>query len=656
MLPYTFIPLQTRQLAAILFADIAGYTALMQEDEARARKLRDRHQQVMEDRVTAHGGEIIHYYGDGALCLFDSAKEAVLSAHEIQHRLLEEPSVPNRIGIHCGDIIRDELNIYGDGVNVASRIESLAIPGSVLFSGSVCKEIENHPSIRVRSLGEFKLKNVKRPVEIFALDHADIRVPEASEINSNVAQLATKSIAVIPFTYREDNGEAPFFADGLVEEIISGLSKVDGLSVISSATVKAFLKRGDDTLVLARQVNVAYLLEGSVRMAGNQIRVSAQLISTADGYQVWSETYRGSLEDIFGLQDTLARNIVRAMRVNFDLGEKKDKLLEQQTLNPEAHQLYLKGLHHWNKQNPENVLKASEFFNQALDIDAGYSSAQSAISNCYSFLGSCGTLPSTDAYAKALHFAMKAIEINPKNAEAHLAIANLKFHHYWDWEGTKASLDKAASLGLNTGLLNQTYGLYYAAIGEVDLGVEKMKQALQLDPLSLPVMNMLGTLHIFNEQYDQAIQVFNEITELEPSFRSAIQYRGLALTCKGDMEGALKDAIKYHDMVRDPQKGIIGMIIAHFALGHNTEADELLGHLYTRLHKEASAAVEIDLGLVYAGIGDYDKALEFLDHVFEKRFSVACMGMIWILRYPYFKGLWQTDGFKKLLSKMGLSK
>jgi TolB-like protein/class 3 adenylate cyclase/Tfp pilus assembly protein PilF len=483
-----------RRLAAIMFADIVGYTALMQADEDGAKRLRDKHRRVVEDRVQAHSGEVVNYYGDGALCVFNSAREAVLGAQEIQSQLLAEPKVPHRIGIHIGDIVQDESGIYGDGVNITSRIESLAVPGSVLFSEKVFYELENHPSIKTVSLGEFRLKNVKRPVEVFALDHESIVVPTAEMVESNVARPQTKTIAIMPFVCNEKGEEGAYFADGLSEEISIGLCKVDGLAIISRTASVTIKESGDDAVRKARQMRVSHLLEGSVRQAGSQVRISVKLVNTADGYQVWSDTFNGGLERIFDLQDEIAKSVVKAMRVNFDLKTKEAApIIEQQTTNAEAHQLYLKGLHHWNKRDPESVIKASELFNQALEIDAGYSSAQCALSYCYSFLGSCGVVSPTDAYSKALNFAMQAIEINPRNAEAHLAIANLKFYHYWDWKGTQQSLDKAAALGLTSSDFYHSYGLFNAAMGNHQAGISKMQQALEMDPLSNPVMAMLGT-------------------------------------------------------------------------------------------------------------------------------------------------------------------
>jgi adenylate cyclase len=258
-----------------------------------------------------------------------------------------------------------------------------------------------------------------------------------------------------------------------------------------------------------------------VRKAGDRVRVSVQLVNTADSFQLWAETYERNLDDIFEVQDEIARNVIHSLKVNFNLPTEENQVVAKPTENVDAYALFLKGMHHWKKHTPSDTEKAVEIFNEALGLDPQYSAAQCALSQCYSFLGSCGSIPPTDAYARALSYAMTAIENNPKLAEGHLAMANIKFFHFWDWEGAHASLLKAESLGLNSALFNQTYGLYLSSVRKLDQGVAKMQRPLELDPLSLQVMDTLTTLYIFNEQYDKAIFLYDEILELEPSFRGA---------------------------------------------------------------------------------------------------------------------------------------
>jgi hypothetical protein len=237
-----------------MFADIVGYTAMMQEDEARAMQARDRHREVIRNQVATHSGEVVQYYGDGALVIFPSAKESVMAALAIQQQLQQDPKVPVRVGIHLGDIIQDNEGIFGDGVNVASRIESLAIAGSVLFSDRIFQEISNDPDIEAVSLGAFQLKNIRNPVEVYALHCEGIKIPGVKDLDQTKGRSISKSIAIMPFSNMFDPGKPDYLAEGISEEIINGLSTVEGIDVFSRSTCNAILQSRDDPMVMGRRL------------------------------------------------------------------------------------------------------------------------------------------------------------------------------------------------------------------------------------------------------------------------------------------------------------------------------------------------------------------------------------------------------------------
>ena len=641
-----------RSLAAIMFADIVGYTAMMQENEQNALVAREKHKSVIQTCVPDYDGQVIQYYGDGALSIFPSAKQAVLAAADIQSRLRSETCVPVRIGIHLGEIVRDQDGIYGDCVNLASRIESAAVPGSVLLSEKVYQELANHPEINCVSYGKFRFKNVNNPIGIYALKSDRLVVPGREEVVSEKGERIGKTIAILQFSDSGDHED--YFAEGLSEEIIHGLTLVDGLSVISQTTTAGIQAAGEQKLVKALGLGVSHLLTGRVRRVNNKVRVSVQLTRTDDGYQVWGGRYDRELDDLFDVQDDIARQVIHALKINFDLSAPGQEVIEKPTQNMEAYTLYLKGMHHWHRRNPEDVTKAIGFFNDSLEIDKEYASAQCALSQCYTFMGSCGAIPPADAYARAMQHAMTAIENNPDLADAHLAMANIRFFNFWDWDGARISLEKAESLGLNTAMFYQVYGLYYGAIGEAEKGIQKLRKALELDPLSIPVLSTLGTLLLFGEKYDEAIGVFEDILELEPTFRSVIQYKGIAYLCQGRLDEAIQQLEEYHRRVNHPQKGIAGLAMAHHWNGETEKAQIYVQRIRDRYAAEPSAAVEIDLAIVYAGTGAFEEAVQYLESVYAKRLSIACLGMIWIIRCPCFSQLWEYPGYHALLAKMGL--
>src|SRR5688572_28705181 len=249
-----------RQLAAILFADMTGYTALMQENEHLARQKRMRLKQVLEETVQQHNGRILQYYGDGSLTIFGSAVDSIRCSISIQQQLQLEPKVELRMGIHTGDVIMEEESVYGDGVNLASRIESLPVPGGIFISEKVFDEIKNHGEFRTREMGYFELKNVKEPVRVFAIANDGIADPSRDEIRGKTKQPKNR-LAVLPFLNMSSDPENEYFSDGITEELLNALAKVDGLQVTSRTSAFSFKGTKDDVRNIALQLNVDKVLE-----------------------------------------------------------------------------------------------------------------------------------------------------------------------------------------------------------------------------------------------------------------------------------------------------------------------------------------------------------------------------------------------------------
>jgi len=309
---------KSRLLAAIMFTDMVGYTALMQKNEQKAKVNRDRHRKVLQDSVAEHQGKILQYYGDGTLIIFSSAIEGVKCAIQIQIELQREPIIPLRIGIHTGDIVYDDEGVYGDGVNVASRIEGLAVSGSILISGKLSDEIKNQQAFSTKLLGTFDLKNVSKPMEIYAMVNDGLTVPNEAEIKTRPKD-KSKSLAVLPFVNMSADADNEYFSDGITEELLNVLAKVEGLQVTARTSSFAFKGRNEDIKQIGTQLGVKNILEGSVRKAGNRIRITAQLISAVDGYHIWSETYDRQLEDIFAVQDEIAQKITNRLSEKLSL-------------------------------------------------------------------------------------------------------------------------------------------------------------------------------------------------------------------------------------------------------------------------------------------------------------------------------------------------
>lgn len=644
---------QVRQLAAIMFADMTGYTAMMQEDEQRAKFLRDRQRQTLETLMPGHNGNIIQYFGDGTLSIFGSAGDAVRCAIKIQQELQKEPKVLLRIGIHSGDIVYDKQGVYGDCVNLASRIEALSVPGTVLISDKVFDEVKNQNDIFTRHLGKFNLKNVKRQVDIYTLINEGLVAQTATE--TNIKAGSEKSIAVMPFVNMSADPENEYFSDGISEEILNALTHVEGLQVTARTSSFSFKGKNEDVKQLGIKLGVSTILEGSVRRAGKKIRITAQLINTADGYHIWSEVYDSELEDIFQVQDEIALKILHRLKENFATGEKKEIIVKPPTENIDAYNLYLQGRYYWNKTTPENILKAIQAFEDAIHIDPGFALPYCALSYCYSFMGSAGLKPPAEAYPKAKDYTLKAIELDPTHAESHLSLATIKFFHNWDFEGAEKSLCKAQDLGLNSSLFNQVHGWFLIANGDFEKAIEKMQQALTLDPLSLPLMSNLGDAYSFAGHFEEALTQYAKIVEMEPSFRRGFEGRGMIYLAMGEYEKAVKDFEQYHKLIGNPLKGLSGLGHAYAAAGYTDKAMECLEKLKQREKDEPHVLLHMDYAFLYTGLKDFDNAFHYLNKTYDQRIGIACLGMIFCIRYPMLNELKSDPRFKELTQKMGIN-
>lgn len=296
-----------------MFTDIVGYTAMMQENERSAKKKRDRHRKVLESFISAYQGRILQHFGDGTLSVFGSAIHASSCAVMIQLELLKKPVIPLRIGVHLGDVVYGEEGVYGDSINVASRIEAIAVPGSVLISDKVYDEIKNQPGLPVKPLGRYVFKNVKQTMEVYALINEGLVIPNPEDIDGVVKEEGI-SIAVLPFVSMSPDPENEYFSDGVTEEIINTLSKIEGVNVKSRTSSFAFKGQNMDVREIGTRLNVSYIIEGSVRKAEDTVRITAQLINVSDGNHIWAEEYDRKYEDILKVQDEISQKIVERIK------------------------------------------------------------------------------------------------------------------------------------------------------------------------------------------------------------------------------------------------------------------------------------------------------------------------------------------------------
>ena len=636
-----------RQLAAILFADMTGYTALVQENEQLARLKRKRLKDVLDSTIEKFNGKTLQYYGDGSLNIFNSAIDGVRCAIDIQQQLRQEPKVDLRIGIHTGDVTVEEEAIYGDGVNLASRIESLAVPGGIFISEKVFDEIKNQENIQTSELGYFELKNVKQPIRIFAISNKGISVPSRNELRGKTKQPANR-LAVLPFVNMSADPENEYFSDGITEELLNALTKVDGLQVTSRTSAFAFKGKHDDIRDIAIKLNVDKVLEGSVRKSGNRVRITAQLINAADGYHIWSENYDRNLTDIFEVQDEISSIIANKLRENLTVAKQNEQLVKIQTRNVTAYTLYLKGLHFWNRLTPADTRKAIECFEQAISLEPEYAHAYAMTAAAYSYLGSTGQLTPHKAFEIVHRYADKALQIDSSIAEGHTAKASAWLFYEWKWKDAYDALQKA--IRLNPGLTEayQLLAFYYIIMGQKEQGLKMMEEAIEIDPLSPTVNYYLGEMYIFNERYDDAIGQADKLLEMNLQMRIAIEMKAWATGMKGDWEESLKLFEEVYRLTNHPLKGLSGLGFAFAKLGLKEEAMECIRKIEQRQAEEQDAVLDADLVGIWFGLGDLDKTFYYLEQCIEKRMAAVSF---WI-EFPAFKELRKDPRFEELKMKM----
>ena len=638
-----------RQLAAIMFSDMTGYTALMQKNEQLARVKRQRLKEVLEAAVSVYNGKILQYYGDGALSIFNSAIDGVNCAVEIQQTLQLEPKVELRIGIHTGDISIEDESIFGDGVNLASRIESLAVPGSVFISEKVFDEIKNQENITAREMGYFELKNVIKPVRIFAIDNKGLVVPARDELKGKTKQ-PTNRLAVLPFVNMSADPENEYFSDGITEELLNAFTKVNGLQITSRTSAFAFKGKNTDIREIGIQLNVDRILEGSVRKSGNRVRITAQLINTADGYHIWSENFDRNLTDIFEVQDEISSIIVNKCRENLTAKEHEEKLVKVPTQNLEAYTLFLKGLHFFNKISPKNVKKSIEFFEKAITLEPDYAYAYAMAAESYAFLGSTGQMQPNEAFDVVHKYSDKALQLDSYLSAGYAAKGSAFLLYDWKWKEAYDSLLRAIELNPAATDAHQLLSFYYLITGQKNEAVDIMEKALQVDPLSPIVHKSLADAYIISGRADDALKQVEFLLDMHPQMRIALELKGWCYGAKGDWKKATEIFEEVHRSIKHPLKGLAPLGCAYANSGETEKALECIRKIEQWQSEEPGVVADADLAMIWLSLGETDRAFHHLFQCVDKRMGPVAI----IIEHPMFKVPADDPRYKLLKEKLKL--
>ena len=659
-----------RHLAAILFTDIVGYTATMQRDEQTAVTLVKRHRAVLEKSVTEHKGNVIEYFGDGSLCIFSSITEALRCAMQVQQQLQDEPKVPLRIGLHIGEILFEDGKVMGDGVNLASRIQSLGLAGTILFSKEIFDKIKNHPEFKTIPLGYFKFKNVDDPMEVFALANEGLTLPKKEELSGrlnyveasrtfspktkwiifSVAALLLvtsalliyslvkstngftgkeKSIAVLPFENMSNDTLQQYFSDGVTEDIITQLSKIAELKVISRTSVMQYKNTTKNIREIAEELNVAAILEGSVRKEGNKVRITAQLIDANTDEHIWSEQYDRNASEVFAIQSEVAQII--ASQLNAKLTEDEDKRLNiKATKNIAAYDDYLRAKR-LPMQQREKVLM------EALKKDSTFALAWAELAYTYSKLPARDPADVPYYIRKSLDAALTAVHYGPDVSETHMILGDILKTITLNPALSIKELNR--SITLNPNNAEAYVFLAFAQMEQAHFKEAEMNllKAKQLDPLSPIMRGGWVNYYRYSRNPEKLLQYLEEQpAQARESMRNWINLSYYFLKENYD------SVLVYGKMLNSPMMKAIG----NAKTGNLTAAQNIADSLIANSGNDHA----FNIGIIYAWLNEKQKAMEYLDLAYR----LYDYSLISIKVNKIFDPLRNDESFKELLRKMGM--
>jgi adenylate cyclase len=513
-----------RRLTAILAADVAGYSRLMGADEeGTLAQLKAHRRALVDPKIAEHRGRIVKTTGDGMLVEFASVVDAVRCAIELQRGMAErnaevpqEKRIEFRVGIHQGDIVVEDQDIFGDGVNVAARLESLAEPGGICVSGRVQEDARGKLDIAFEDAGDQQLKNIERPVRIY-------RVLSNAAAGSSRPALplpGKPSIAVLPFQNMSGDPEQEYFADGMVEEIITALSRFRQLFVIARNSTFTYKGQAADVKQVSRELGVRYVLEGSVRKGGNRVRVTAQLIDAASSAHVWAERYDRDVSDVFAVQDEITASVAGVIEPTLADVEQQ-RVLRKPPERLDAWEAYQRGLWHFNKFGPEENQTAQTFFRRTIELDPNFAPGHYGLALALQWdIWHYSTRPFSEVQGAPLTEARIALSLDDKDAMAHAVLAHMTM---WggEWEAAIAEARTAFALNPNSAFVLSMLGCVLGFGGHREEALNRLQQAMRAsphDPLIWLWTLWTGAIKFNSRKFDAAVESLRQVVRLRPGY------------------------------------------------------------------------------------------------------------------------------------------
>jgi adenylate cyclase len=596
------MPEHSHQLAAILFADIVNYTAMMQEDENVALEKITRFRHVIDIIVEELEGKIIQYYGDGCLVLFNSATDAVEFAKLLQTDFNEEPKVPVRIGIHMGDVLLRDGNVFGDVVNIASRIQALAPEGGIYVSEMVYRNIANKKGMDSVFIKEEKLKNVKTPIRIYEVLTEYSRTVYHTNSDDEHIAIDENSIAVLPFVNMSSDKEQEYFSDGLTEDIITQLSKIKSFKVISRTSVMQYKKTPKSIREIGKELGVATILEGSVQRSSSKVRITAQLINAVSDEHLWSESYDRPVDDIFTIQREVALAIASVL--NTTLSKKESQQLDYvPTVNLQAYDLYMRGKFLLEKRNKTDLLVARELFQQAVAKDRTFADAYSGLATTFLLSSFRGYEDPTRMLWLAKKNIDTALGLDPSSGEIQ-ATLGYWYHQTFDWHAAEITYRRAIDLNANQSNVYLWLGILLEAKEEKEEALKVYSRGTELNPMwDYLVQNRIRAL-VNNNQNDEALALQKNLID-KASVDATLQ------------KSYYEDISRLYWFLGNKKEAIVAAersgnkaLVKFYNDGTTALLEKEVDQCYNELKEKSEYVSQVWMGIDYARAGARDKALD----------------------------------------------
>ncbi len=633
----------SRHLAAILFTDIVGYTQMMQRDENAALASVRRHHELLEKTVLAHDGEIYQYYGDGSLSIFNSATQAVQCAYDLQKQLLSEPRVLIRTGIHIGEIYTEGGKIFGDGVNIASRIESIAQGGTVLFSRDVYEKVRNNTSFQIKSIGTFEFKNVDDPVGVYALVNPEIITPDSKITEgklkeqhkkiqkpgfivglilglaiitilgwqltgkNNYTWEEEKSVAVLPFK-NESNGEAvDFLSTGIADDILTQLAAINGLKVIAQASSLKYKDSDKDLMTIARDLGVTSLLNGKISKHENSLRVTVELIKASDESIIWRESFDREFEDILNLQKEVALEVSQKLQVSLTPAL-ASSLSDRVNVNPEAYVNYQKGQELLKRSSGtlEDMQQAKMYFEKAIDEDSTFSRAWVGLADAIIESIFWHRIDDKGATYTAKQAALRGLQLDPRSGEAYGALGAVYLFEK-DLNSAEKNLRRSIELNPNYTFAYERLAWIELFQGREEAAFRMYDKILILDPLSTRLKGSMGSIYYFEGRYKEGIEMMQSFLKDHPGDNFILWSLGY---CYAGNDEYLKAIETFHQRTLGTKTNW-ALAYCYSKLGNKEEVKKILDYHIQR--KKTGHVPDFMMAVQYAAIGDIEKALDYLE-------------------------------------------